>query len=105
MPVYHVCTDAQGGQKRALDPLELELWVIVSHHVSARNPDWVLCKSSQCSSYCWSIITLAPCMNSLVMYICVHTCEDVHVRAAPQGLQKAVSALELELQAAVSRLS
>lgn len=34
--VPHVC-DAQDGDKRALDPLYLELKAVVSHHVDARN--------------------------------------------------------------------
>jgi hypothetical protein len=34
---------ALGGQKRASDPLELELQMVVSHNVAAGN--WVLCKS------------------------------------------------------------
>lgn len=29
--------------------LEVELQVIVSHHVGAQNQTWVLCKNSQCS--------------------------------------------------------
>ena len=33
------------GQKRASDPLELELQMVVSHHVGVRNCTWVLCKS------------------------------------------------------------
>ena len=40
MPV--VC----GGQKRALDPLELELKMAMSYHVGAGNQTWVLCKGS-----------------------------------------------------------
>ena len=34
--VSHVCS-AHGGHKRALGPLELELQMVVSHHVSAKN--------------------------------------------------------------------
>ena len=40
--------DACEGQKRASDPLEPELQVIVSHHVNAGDGTGVLCKSSQC---------------------------------------------------------
>lgn len=36
-----------GGQKQALDPLELELQMFVNCHVDARNQTWVLRKSSQ----------------------------------------------------------
>ena len=40
----HVCTTyvfhAHRG-RRALDPLELELWMVVSHHVNAANQTWV----------------------------------------------------------------
>lgn len=41
--------DAHRGQKRALDPLDLDLQMVVSHHVHAANLLWVLWKSSQCS--------------------------------------------------------
>lgn len=34
------------GQKLALDPLELELQVIISYHVGTGNQTLVLCKSS-----------------------------------------------------------
>jgi hypothetical protein len=32
------------GQKRMLDPLELELWMVVSHHMGAGNETQALCK-------------------------------------------------------------
>lgn len=35
------------GQKSVMDPLELELQTIVSHHVGAGNTVQVVCKSSQ----------------------------------------------------------
>lgn len=35
--------------KRALDPLELELQMSVSHHVSVGNQTQALCKRSNCS--------------------------------------------------------
>lgn len=48
----HIClcnkSGAHGNQKRALDPLELKLLTIVSHHVGIGNPAWVLCKSNNC---------------------------------------------------------
>ena len=46
----YVCLhSACRNQKRSLDPLELELQMVVGHHVDAGNQNWVLCKSSQCS--------------------------------------------------------
>ena len=33
---------AHRGQKRASDPLELELQMVVSHQVGSRNGTWVL---------------------------------------------------------------
>lgn len=49
--LYTTCVlGARRSQKRALDPLELELRMVASHHVSAGNQIWVLCKSSQCST-------------------------------------------------------
>lgn len=41
--------DAHGGQKRELDPLKLELWMVVSHYVGTENGTQVLCKSNKCS--------------------------------------------------------
>jgi hypothetical protein len=38
-----------GGQKRASEPLGLELLMVISHHVGAWNPIQVLWKSSQCA--------------------------------------------------------
>jgi hypothetical protein len=39
---------AHGSQKRALEPLKLELWMVVDHCVGAGNQTWVLCKSNWC---------------------------------------------------------
>lgn len=42
------CTlGAHRSQKRLLDPLELRLWMIVNHHVGAKNQ--FLCKNNRCS--------------------------------------------------------
>lgn len=42
--MYTVCmTGAQEDQRRALDPLELELQMVVSRHVDAGNQICVLC--------------------------------------------------------------
>jgi hypothetical protein len=41
--VHHVHTGAHRGQKRAWDPLELELQATTSHHVGPRNRTLVLC--------------------------------------------------------------
>lgn len=38
-----------GRKKRLLDPLELELGVVVSHQVSAENQTQDLCKNNQFS--------------------------------------------------------
>ena len=52
-PRVYLCTtrvpDAFGGQKRALDPWEMGLPVVVSLHMGAMSQTWVLWKSSQCS--------------------------------------------------------
>ena len=37
MPVYHIVPGTQGGQKRASDPLEQKLQMVVSCHVGAGN--------------------------------------------------------------------
>lgn len=44
MPGAHKC------QKKTLDPLELELWMLVNYYVGAGNWNWVPCKSSKCSN-------------------------------------------------------
>lgn len=36
------------GQKKALSPLDLELWKAVSHHMGAGYQTWVFCKN-KCS--------------------------------------------------------
>ena len=44
--VFVPCVHMPGAlrdQKRALGPLELELQMIVSHHLGAGNQSWVLC--------------------------------------------------------------
>lgn len=42
-------SDAKKGQIRAVDPLELELQMVVNCHVASRTGTWVLCKSRKCS--------------------------------------------------------
>lgn len=50
MYVYHVFVPgAHKGQKRVLDPSELELQMIVSHHVGDENQFQVLCRHSNYS--------------------------------------------------------
>lgn len=46
--VIHVYS-AQKGQRRALNPLELEPQKVVRHHVGARNGTQILWKNSQCT--------------------------------------------------------
>lgn len=54
MCVYHTHTSmcmpsSLEGQKKALGFLELELQIVMGHHVGAKNHTWVFCKSRQCS--------------------------------------------------------
>lgn len=49
MRVLHMMSGASGGQNWVLDPLELELKMVVSHNVSAGNRTQVLCESNTCS--------------------------------------------------------
>jgi hypothetical protein len=37
------------SQKRALDPLEMELQAVINRHVGAETKTWVLWQSNQCS--------------------------------------------------------
>lgn len=49
--MHHLYTWFLGGaQKRASDPLELELQMFASHHTGAEKETWVFWKSSHCSS-------------------------------------------------------
>lgn len=41
--------DAHIGQKKAWDPIEVELWLVVSYYVGAGSKPWVYCKN-KCSS-------------------------------------------------------
>ena len=36
------------AKKKASDLLELELWMVVNHHVGAGNRTWVPCKNNMC---------------------------------------------------------
>lgn len=45
------CKNTYIGQKRALNPLELKLWVAVNHHMGTGNQACVLSKSNKCSSF------------------------------------------------------
>lgn len=43
----HMCKPgAHRSQDSGLDPLELELWMVVSYHVGAENGTWVVQKSN-----------------------------------------------------------
>lgn len=46
--VHQIHAGAHRGQKRARDPLELELKMVVNYHVRYQNQVWVLYKSSKC---------------------------------------------------------
>lgn len=52
LPGLCMCTvcmpDTYVGQKRALNPLKLELWVVVSPHMGARNQSQILWKTRKC---------------------------------------------------------
>ena len=49
----HVCIcttfllGAHGGQKRVLDSLEIELWVVINHCVGAGNQTWVPARATR----------------------------------------------------------
>lgn len=47
--IYHVHAWYPEGQERALDPLELELWVAVCCHASAGTQTRVLHMNNRCS--------------------------------------------------------
>lgn len=45
--------------EEAVDPLELELQIVVSHHVGTGNWTWILCRSRSTVN-CWDI---SPCLS------------------------------------------
>jgi hypothetical protein len=59
-------SDALGGQKKPLDPLELELGVVVNGHVGAGNQTWVGSKSNKCSKL-RSHLSLSSTLNHRVL--------------------------------------
>lgn len=65
LPVYvcNVCVHGtRGGQKRALDPLELELQMVIICHVGAGNQTRSSCPAANAPN-CWAICP-APAMIS-----------------------------------------
>jgi hypothetical protein len=55
----HACSSHR-GQKRALNPLELESHKVLSTHVCTGNPTWVLCKRGQ-----------YPLFFCLLLFVCL----------------------------------
>lgn len=49
MCLYHMRAHARGGQKMVLDPLELEIWVVVVNCPEDAGDQILVCKGSQCS--------------------------------------------------------
>lgn len=70
----YLCAMPCGGEKRGLDPWELELQMVRRHHVCARNLAQDLRKISQCSfplrhlaSPCWDfLVTTVSLMGQSV---------------------------------------
>lgn len=93
--LHHMCAGTHGGQKRALDPLGLELQTVVSLHAGAGNQTQVLCKShreplSQCSSpgsgfkiYCFKHVCVFE-------NVCARVCAGAH-----RGQKRALCPMEL----------
>lgn len=46
----HFCMSSNEGSKMELNSLAWGSWMVLSHHVTAGNPTWVLCESSECFS-------------------------------------------------------
>lgn len=46
MSAYHMCAGAQVNQKRVLDPLDLELQMVVRYHVGSGNQTCILWNGS-----------------------------------------------------------
>lgn len=69
----HVCAcvpDACGGQKKAWDPLELELQMVVRHLVGARTQTQGLCRSDKCSHLLRSRQPLCCTSQMLELEVC-----------------------------------
>ena len=97
----HPCC-AHREQKRVLDPLELELWIVVSHYVGAGNHIQVLCKRSQSV-----LLTAEPFLHPLffeklknyVYELCASIYVCITQPCSAQGGQKRASELlEMELK-------
>lgn len=61
--------DVHIGQERVLDPMKLELQIVLSHNFSAENRTWVLCKSNKC----FILLSQQPSFQPLV---CILKCWD-----------------------------
>lgn len=67
MSAHHVCAWCLWGQKRMSHPLELELQMVLSHYLGAKNWTWVLCQSSQCSC---PVSCLSSLHSSYILLTC-----------------------------------
>ena len=68
MCMYQKHAGARGAQQRASDTLELELQVVVSHHVGIGNATWAPWKSSHCSN-CWATFLIPYLLFEAVLHI------------------------------------
>lgn len=62
---FYFMPNVHGGQKRTLDPLKLEVLMAVSHHLSAGNQIWALCKNK--SLNCCTEWSLQPYLHIILV--------------------------------------
>lgn len=76
MLLHHLC--AHGGQKKILEPLELELQAAVNHHAGAENRARILCKRH------WEFLTAErnPLPSPSLELILILSAEVAHSRQA-----------------------
>jgi hypothetical protein len=56
-----------GNPKRLLDPLELELWMVVSYPLGAENQIWALCKNK----YITESLLLPPYLKTIIVIVAI----------------------------------
>jgi hypothetical protein len=67
MSVYHMHTQgAYAGRKKASNPMKLELWRFVNHHVGLGNRSQVLCRSNKYSTTEPSLQPLHSIFNAMI---------------------------------------
>jgi hypothetical protein len=98
MSVHHMKPGALRGQQRALDPLELELWMVARCHVGAGNWTWVFHRAVKPLNLI-AVSSLQDQRFSFISYkMCIYRCLCVVIfmTAGAWGQQIALNPQEVE---------